>query len=55
MKAAHEASQHLSFGIARAIEALASDSAGDGKRNGRSIFKRQQRKQPLHRRGRQTR
>jgi DNA-binding GntR family transcriptional regulator len=54
MKAAHEASQHLSFGIARAIEALSSDSH-DGERSGRPIFKRQQRKQPSARRGRQTR
>lgn len=55
MKAAHEASQHLSFGVARAIEALTSDNTSHGTRNGRSIFKRQQRKQPSPRHGRQTR
>jgi DNA-binding GntR family transcriptional regulator len=55
IKAAHEASHHLAFGIARAIEALTSDSAGNGERNGRSTFKRQQRKQPFDSRGRQAR
>jgi DNA-binding GntR family transcriptional regulator len=53
VKAAQEASQHLSFGIARAIEALTTDNNGD--RDASSIFRRQQRKQPSHPHGRQTR
>ena len=55
VKAAQEASQHLSFGIARAIEALGSDTDDDGDRYAGSIFKRQQRKQPPRPPGRQTR
>ena len=53
VKAAQEASQHLSFGIARAIEELTSNG-GERSRGAHSIFKRQG-KQPSIQPGRQAR
>jgi DNA-binding GntR family transcriptional regulator len=55
VKAAREASQHLAFGVARAIEALRSDADGDGDSCAGSIFKRQQRREQSRPPGRQTR
>jgi DNA-binding GntR family transcriptional regulator len=51
MKAAKEASHHLAFGIARAVEAMAAETEKDAS----PIFKRQRRTEPLQPSNRQSR
>lgn len=53
VRAAQEASQHLGFGVARAIEMLTSDADRDP--DASAIFKRQRRRQPSHPPGRHIR